>query len=597
MSFWVSDSKVPVEQTYSAHSATNGLVYKPGQVIHIDIPPSTQYIKPNDSHLQMDVKLTAVAAGGHKTRLQLDAQIGAQSLIRDLRIYSSTETGGVLLEEIQDYNALVGIKYDYNTDDSLKAKRAVSGEGSTTHKPETRGTLGTTRSMCADIMTNPYFKSPEKDKDQDTAFSMQNDFLTAKCCIPLHSGIFSSQKVWPNLYTGLRVEIVLEDASKCVRQLESVLRHNKLNLNPVFSSASGASVAEGQGKLANTDTLDRIYIKMDNSQSAPWKCPFVVGEFINLTDGTNSGSFTNSSAEVKFPHIVSINASANASGADGLVELVFSDTFTYNTTGAAEDALPGWYVYSESVEQTSKHDTDSGHLFQPDYTISNVEMIVQNVSVSDKESRMMDSQMREGGVMAIDVLSFTNYKYSALRDDIVANIRIPLNNSRARSILCLPTDSTKYTGKQALTASTTYDVEAANNGNGTSNSTRSGLVGIVDELTNYQFLYDGKLQPSRQVPCSKTSSRVSIDAQPIIELEKALVQAGIPVRSVSAFRSNFVVGRALSLNMGVYDTRGKDFNLQVNYQGDRPSKNKLWFNYVAHLRRISIKGDSIKVMV
>ena len=594
MSFWKSNNNVPVEQTYSAHSATNGLSYSPGQVIHIDIPPTTQYIKPDDSYLQMDVKLSALAAGGHKTRLQLDAQIGAQSLIRDIRIYSSTETGGRLLEEIQDYNALVAVKYDYDTDDSLKNKRAVGGEGCTTHKPESRGTLGTSKSMCADIETNPFFKSPSA-SNQTTAFTA-DDFLTAKCCIPLHTGIWSSPKVFPNLYTGIRIEIVLEDASKCVRQLESALRFNKLFLNPVFSSSSGTSAAATG--LATDDTTDRIYVRQDNSQTGAWKSPFVVHEHVNLVyqDGTNSGSWTDSSGHFKMPKVLSINSSATADLNEGLVEIVFEDTMTWKNASTA--VAGSWYVYSDSVEQKSACDVAASHQFVPNYLVSNVEMIIQEVSVNDKEASLMQKQMSEGGAMMYDVLSYTNYKYSQLANDIVANIRIPMNNSRARSVLCVPTDATKYNAKDALTATGTYNIEGGGNGNGTSNATRSGLVGIADELSNYQFLYDGKLQPSRQVPCSKTSGRLSIDQQPLIELEKALVQADIPCRSLSQFRNNFVIGRALSLNSGVYDTRGKDFNLQVNYQGSvAPTKNKLWFMFVAHLRRITIKGDSIMVDV
>ena len=93
----------------------------------------------------------------------------------------------------------------------------------------------------------------------------------------------------------------------------------------------------------------------------------------------------------------------------------------------------------------------------------------------------------------------------------------------------------------------------------------------------------------------KFSSKVSIDAQPLIETEKALVQADIECRSFAQFNENFLICRALSLNSGVYDCRGLDFNLQVNYQGGAPDKNKLWKNFVWHLRRISIKGDTVSV--
>jgi len=65
-----------------------------------------------------------------------------------------------------------------------------------------------------------------------------------------------------------------------------------------------------------------------------------------------------------------------------------------------------------------------------------------------------------------------------------------------------------------------------------------------------------------------------------------------------SFRKNFVIGRALSLQDGIYDTRGKDFQLQVEYQEDAaPEKNKLWNVWCAHLRRIVISGQAIQVIV
>jgi hypothetical protein len=61
---------------------------------------------------------------------------------------------------------------------------------------------------------------------------------------------------------------------------------------------------------------------------------------------------------------------------------------------------------------------------------------------------------------------------------------------------------------------------------------------------------------------------------------------------------NYCLGRALSLHNGVYDTRGKDFNLQVEYTGAyQPSKNKLWNNYVAHIRRLEFSGNGISMQV
>ena len=127
---------------------------------------------------------------------------------------------------------------------------------------------------------------------------------------------------------------------------------------------------------------------------------------------------------------------------------------------------------------------------------------------------------------------------------------------------------------------------------------RSGLEGITDHVSSYQFLYDGRLQPNRLVSLTKTSSSLSISAQHLIELDKALSQAGITGHSMTKFNKNFVIGRALALGDAVYDARNKDFSLQVNYESSTaPTKNKLWLSFVSHIRRIEMSGNSVQVIV
>ena len=599
MSFWIAEDKVPIEQTQTAIAATNGLNYSPGQVIHIDVPPTTKYFKPKDCYIQWDCKIDTPNEDKYRTRLQLDAEIGAQSLIRNLRIYTSPESGGVLLEEIQDYNTMVSVKYSYDTDDSKRDLRAISGEGSTVHKRVTSGTLGSQKSMCADVTTNPWFVSSRFGNDEtnasdtnviNTAFS-NADRLNAKCCLPIHSGIFSSPRVWPNVLTGLRIEIELEDASVVVRQLESAMLNQKLQLNPVFDSLNG-STDGNKTNLADAADISHFFITKDNNQVYPYQCPFVVGELINFSsaDGATLTEFTQkASGDDEYPRIASILFDESASGGDGLVKITLEHEMTLTSGGPV---TKGFKVYSVSVAPRA---TGDNHVYNVSYQISNPELIVQELDIGQAQENQMMKQMKEGGVMVMDILSVQNYKYSQLKSDIVANIRLPLDFSRARSIVCVPTDSESYTTPNRLTANQTYQVLADQNLDGTSNSTRTGLVGISDHLTNYQFLYNGRLQPSRAVPTSKISSKVSIDAQPLIETEKALVQADIECKSFEQFNRNFVICRALSLNSGVYDCRGRDFNLQVNYQGSAPTKNKLWKNFVWHVRRISIKGDTVAV--
>ena len=95
---------------------------------------------------------------------------------------------------------------------------------------------------------------------------------------------------------------------------------------------------------------------------------------------------------------------------------------------------------------------------------------------------------------------------------------------------------------------------------------------------------------------------MSISAQPLIELEKALNQAGIVPRSFVDYNRNFLIGRAYALNDGVANLNNKSNQLQLFYNEstvagvDRPpTRNKLLYVFMFHLRRISIKGDAVTV--
>jgi hypothetical protein len=253
-------------------------------------------------------------------------------------------------------------------------------------------------------------------------------------------------------------------------------------------------------------------------------------------------------------------------------------------------------VCSRAIEKAST--------YNPTYLIKNAEMILQQVEMPQGYTSKLAQMMKGGGAMNYDFLSATNYKVSQLKSERVANLRLPLNQSRAKSVLCIPTDASSSGTKELLQAKDTYithyDLESdANTRNWNANhSQRTGLVGCADNLTSYQLFYEGKLNPNRKVFCNKVATKNSIDSQPLIELEKGLKMGGIMPFSFKKFRENFAIGRALSLQNGVYDTRGTDFNLQVEYQEtNEPVIDKLWNCWCMHLRRIVISGNGIMLQV
>mgnify|MGYP003646994800 CR=1 FL=1 len=579
-SFWKAQSTIPIVQTSKAITALNGLSFEGGQELRIRVPPTTKFFQPKECYVQADIKLKGGTATGEATKLQLDPELGGQILIKDIRIYTSAEKGSVLIEEIQGYNSMVSVMRDFDTNDSEKKKRALT-EGATIWLPDTRGTQGTTRSDAANILDNPFFKEdPLTTTNKRTAFN-NDSFNTAKLCLPLETGIFRSDRVYPNLLTGLEIVITLEDAGKCITQLDSVMRGRRLALNPVFLSRNG-STAGAAADIADGDTIDKIYLASDNSQTKPQNCPFCIGERVAIVSADNASLLTTDKDLV----ISQINT--NALG----TEIIFDPADAKSTSGGDTfTANTGAYVVSMAA--TTRTGASNAN-YKPTYTLSNVELVCQEVDMGAGFESDMLRAMKEKGVIVQDILSCQNYRYSSQSGEVALNIRLPLNNARGKAIVAQPTDATVYSDSQRVSGTGTYDIggDAADK---TMNEAVAGIRGISDFISDYQFLYDGRLQPSRPVRCSKTSSKTSIDAQPLIETTKALVQSEISAKSLAAYNSNWLVSRALALNKGVYDTRNKDFNIQVNYSGSTPTKNKLWNNFVFHLRRVNIRGDSVSV--
>tara|TARA_R110000772_G_scaffold5141_6_gene18319 strand:+ start:1870 stop:3765 length:1896 start_codon:yes stop_codon:yes gene_type:complete len=608
-SYWRNDEKIPMKQTQTAIPSTNGLSYsgtagQGGKRVDFEVPQNIKFMDGKNSYLNFDVKLSPDVAVG-VTRLSLDPFIGGQSLIKNIRIYSGNR--GVLLESIEDYDAKVSLEYSYDQDESIRKMRALK-EGSLVETPLSRGTAGTSVSNNIDISTNPYFVQELQPAGRDYDAT---DFTTAKVSLPLHTGIFAdSEKIFPCMLTGgLYVEIDLQDCARCVVQLDSVNRHRRMKQNPLIR---GSDVDGGAFAIGATDFTE-IYLALDNNMTAADVCPFVKGEKIGIcsaTDPTAQPSLTinGGTADQGFPTVVSVTTENNA--ADVAFVKITTTAFRNSAVGTGVAITTDAFIlYSAALDRERVQYADRTvnlipaiTAYSASYTVSNLELVVQQVELDPRYEAGMVSKMKEGGVIEMDILSATNYKHSVLSSNRNATLNLPLSNTRAKSIFAIPTDATSYNVPQRIAGlSATYDEERLAM-DGRLNSIRSGKVGCIDKLTSYQWLIDDKLTPQRPIDVSKINGAKSISAQPLIELEKSLNQAKIVARSFCDFNRNFVVSRAYALNDGVMDLNNKSNQLQLVYNertvagvDEPPTKDKLFLCFVYHLRRISIKGDSVSV--
>lgn len=604
-SYWRNDEKIKVSQTQVSIPSTNGQSYsgtagQSGRRVDFEIPPTVKFLDGKNSYLQFDVKV-AVPAGDVPTRLHLDPFIGGQSCIKNIRIYSGSRA--VLLEEITEYNAKVQIQYSYNQDESMRKMRALK-EGSLVDTIETRGTLGTSVSNNIDLSTNPYYK-PVGTVPDARNWGTEDDFLTAKLSLPIHTGMFADggDKIFPVMMTnGLFIEVDLEDPARFIKQLDSVNRNRRLKQNPVFHGVDDGGAALAIDNVANQT---EIFLGKQNNMTSVENCPFVKGEKIgicSITDPLQELALTQSGAQ-NYPVITDISMDG------GYVKLTFANFQNSNSGTGLAATSNNFVLFSAALDQRRVQADDTSieliakrTSYPATVQFSNMEIVAQQVGVDPRYEAGMMKKMRDGGSIEIDIPSVTNYKHSLLSSNRNATINLAVSNTRVKSMICMPSDAKVLNSAELIGGLRGCYDEEVNDMDGRLHSIRSGQVGIIDQLTSYQMVVDDKLVPSRPIVVSKINKGTSIAAQPLIELEKALNQAGIVPRSFVDYNRNFLIGRAYALNNGVANLNNKSNQLQLLYNetaadgSDRsPSHNKLLYCFMFHLRRISIKGDSVMV--
>lgn len=586
--YWSADDSARVGEKKISVPSENGLSYSPGQKVQIFVDPSTKFMDGRETYLQFNVKLS-LPSGGTPTRLQLDKC--TSTLIKNIRIYDGSR--GQLLEEISDYATYVSVKYDYDKDKTTENMRALT-ECCAVHQPDNRGDQGSTKTAMANTITNPFFKKTSG--NQTVAFA-DTDFLNAKVTLPLHTGIFAdSVSIFPVMMTnGLYIEIDLNESEYVIKQLDSVLRDVRTVLNPHFHSLNGSSTPNNWNNASAATTFYVSDLNNLGGSDRVARFPFVVGETFKFCHDRNNGSGSSLSAVAK---ISEINLSTAADGGNGLIEIVCDASITNNGSAITSD---DYVMYSTAVADAAS--------YAASFEVSNVALIVSQVMLDPQYEAGMISKVREGRAIEFDIMSTTNYKHSILATDRQTTFQIFAQNSRAKSLLVVPQDSTVYTSSQLISGSGTYVIQGTNYSSAVATSktnhdiclasTRSAYTGICDELSSIQYTINGKRVPSREISTKKIATRESLDAFHLYELEKTLDNSGIKPRSFSEFMNNFVFGRSFSAGSqnGVMDLRGKDLAVIARYQtATAPSKGKLFNSYVFHIRRLVIRDGSVEVV-
>ena len=605
MSYWHVGDKVMIGQSEIELTAEGASDFQENQVVGIFIPPSIELFSGKDCYLNFDVKLDQgttgiTATSPHPTKITLDGLIGANSLFSQARVYAGNR--GKILEETQEYSSWVSCKYSYETNDSIKAKRALT-EGCGVWAPETRGTCGTTKSVQNNHTLSPYNEQANLGILPETDILKQTAMTTAKVSLQLHLGVFANNpKAFPNVLTkGCYVELTCAPNRQVFRRFDSVTKNKLLGLNPYLRGSTEAGADFQTGKA---QAVDSLFLEIANTQLNTRSCPFKVGERLELVDIRTGNVVALQNKTDDGPAVIQAIKQSN-----DYIELVIGQA---QQAGSPAPALvPGVYhldagdltgnAFEYVFASSSLESTTVG--FNPTYTISNVRLNVKRIDVDAQFISGMVSKMKEGGEVVFDLPCINTQLHSTMAGDLQGTIPISIEHTKARSIIAMPTDAKPYSALDTALGHGTYVINTDEGGaltNGAYNhSDRPAISGIGDYLSNYNFMIEGKQVPSRRINTSKTTSKNGgIDANHLIELEKALIQChNCEPLSFADFRNNFLIGRALTLSTNtIFDGRGKDCRLNVRYEGTAPEKDKLWKMFIHHIKTVSVKGDDINVV-
>jgi hypothetical protein len=585
--YFRSGDKINLDQTEIEISAENGLDFKENQVIGIYVPPNVRFFSGKESRLSFDVELSPDTSGDFgATALQLDGTIGGQSLFSKCRIYAGNRAQ--LIEETDAYDTMVSVKYSYESNDSIRNKRALT-EGCGAYLPECRCTTGCLKSNQSNMMTNPYFEQRFHGENKLTGAAgkdtqaIADKMQKAHIEMPLHMGCFANNtKAFPNVLTdGVYIELTCNPAVKVMRTLDNLNRNRSMYNNPMWN---GAGTTGTKWENAGGDQT-KIFLKNDvNMMTNAQHCPFVVGEKLGFFKANIAG--TREIALTATPVISEITT------AGGEIELTINGCKPAAAADDIDPAADDVFVFSISLDQTGT--------YAPSYTISDVKMIIHQVNVGPEYEQGMMAKMKEGGVIAFDIPSVACHKTSLLKADRQATINLNMDHAKCRSIISVPTDATVYAGKDKINSKGTYEWFLDNEGNTGVQylSDTSGLTGCGNNLSSYNYQLNGLLVPSRAVKTSKSSTKDSggIDGEHTLELEKALLGAGIVPLSFKDYKKNFCLGRVLAMDANtVYDGRGVDTRLLLDYGDKQADVQMLWCHYIYHIKTLNIRGEGLTI--
>ncbi len=570
-----------VQSNGNAYVPSKSVALKPDVVsdvvgedqIRINVPSYIGYIDPNASYLKFS--LTIENARGC---LVPDKDCGGHALIRNLEIRDGGNKSQI--EYCEDYNANYALLSNYTKQNSISHKRDLF--------------IGQV-SKLGDRIYDPslYYASPPALGGTITApTGVAKTPTNPTLQLPLNCGLWKQGQVIPvGAMNGLRLTIDTEHQLRALMYLgdERRLFSDKTAIvasrTLVFDDGAGNNIKQPLA-TANVPALNDIrgvgialtIFGIELNMTARETCPFDVNDILYISDvaGGNAN-------EEKLGTIVGFSQSA---GNRCVVSYVPDrDTgvgIQINHPSATSQ------VYIKLADRTVAHqvvdvsdinvNTKSRTILAPTYRMSNIELIVQQISPpAQYVASTMKAVQGEKGIQ-MDIMAYELHRHNQNNIQGLQQIVIPTRMRRAKSLFSQPLAVNRFR-----------------------NLIGSSFQGIADAARSYEWIYGTKHYPTRLAPLARYSQqspngnrdRFKTEALHSSELQKAILNVNERVLSLQRIPEHFAIARGLTKYGQIMDLSNQTLSLRVDYLGTA-AVNKLFNNYVYGLRRIIINKDGVQ---
>ncbi len=599
MDFVASQYNKTIPSQSSFSPSDNQLSYKDSETIRFEIPSFNSYIDPRQSYLTFKVRVDNAPAV-----CTFSKKSGIHSLID--RVLITDMNSNLQMETIQNYAELADKLHMYSENKSIRDKRGLTEllEYSSRTFDGTLYDNLPSRNGDKSMLFNSYTTGGEASYAYTTNTCDAPN--TCEVAVPLYSGILGklSNKLFPCalLTQGLRMEITTNSALKALNLWAGDgICDDAGFLDPTVEGSCRFGI---QSALGGAGALTDIFLYCEKNVGFDQ----VVGEAVgvgqiptpasiasgvrpvrqqmtgglNLLVGKKVHAFNNANPPVLKEIGTIASVSCNAGENTGNVVRV---RCTLANVPAA--VLGNEYIGGAGRDNTGAvaPNADTNCCFirkqdmldsTPSINISDVKLVLKTAQPPASFSAQLakQTQTQEGAVH--DFLTYSCYRNNTQSSESVVQLNMPTINHMATSCLTLCTESGL--------------AESLENDN---------LATITDNASSYQFLVNNKLQPTRSVdlvPLTVAPPKAS--QVQLWEAEKALGASRCKVRNLERSWDNFVIGRALAKYGSVYDLQADgNLGLKVDYDvATPPTKNKLWINQIASIRRLVVNRDGANII-